>query len=1583
MRFRMPLSSGFAGLVLRSLAVLSLSLALNPVSTPAAGGGGAAEEGGRPIAQIIRPTLPVISLPTPEPPIIVPTGIIVVPIGTPTPTPTPIPPLDLGFHSNFLTTERIVHSIADAQSIRGEYEIFALNAPVDELPVSVSYQLIDSASTIVKSWSEEKTLTGGPGVKTYINAFDYDFPIVPGDALPLDEYKMRITVLLREDELAELPPGTPAPDPTKANNISDTVPRKIVHLSGNLAFNDIQTTITDLTSSDFSPLTLDGGAEWNGTGAAITFTGLEAARDPVSLDCEVTDGTASFAPPSNPYRPAGSDWEYQYFNGELNKDGGFANMIVGLPDTVMYTIANAPTIAYLDRLFALGNQRLTQTMQLASASVNSTLDLEFASETLAFVVTTTGQRFDYTRGLILENPQARYRFADHFNAGYGPGKRASNDGNFQGALAFSGDVVIGPGGLDAQLDADPLNYQTSFPYKADLALQAANYEIGDSRVRTAGSSAAGGDVKMTVETSSCASLKVARTASFNTAAEFARDGAVVLDGPISTAWNPDFNTYDLQPASSAAWYQPGWILPPNGMKNGTDVAEYLQAMRDRDQHALRSYGNAAFTNGTGLFAGLNLMPEEFDGRPFKAAIDGNQLDFTHTEWSKLYVRPGGYSGVVDAESAGQSFSIYSDPECGGQGYGITLTSFGQAYLDNGSEGLSSTIDGEIDIPWPSSIVIPFEDMTLNGCGNFTGGDVPADAKKETKTLAYWQADLRVLTFAFELREGAVNDNERTLWISSKNTIANLQHEPTMQTNIRPCGSIRDSRIESPLASAYDGYNTTVQKIYLSKWDGNPSSPNGFYSLVGDLVVSFFNPPKVHILVRGLTGEIVSGDPWFGGPDPDGDQDGFPSGFGASNTQIDQKIGEYVDEAPVAVNTKFANIIDLEYTVLYNKAKKEFASDSPIGHDLIVIDIESAVEYLNASKTEVSFGVEVSGIPELNLSSAASQFSDEIQDTFLGPVRDRLDEVSDALTGDLTTIIRPLVEDAIRPHVQALLNDLQEQLQAVDPANYSALINGVSFQNELDGLLAAIDFDTYLRNSNIMPVVDVLDDIVSTIRDVTEVLQFNPADLAGELGPVVQTLMDLALSIVQAQTGYDLNELLAPVQAVVNDINDFLDEEVIPRLEDAEAFFDDPLSYLDQFFPFAEIANLESQIKSQLTSALNQAALQNSAMLPYVSADQLTDHIVDALFNSSMMQELNTFVTTELFPVKDALLDQAQFVLDAVNDTVQDFIKENLGEFLDGAFSEIKDTVGFEGASMKGYAIISGNKMEKLHIDAEFSMSVPDEVTYAAYLDMTRYQISNSGKTCFANLDAEDVIDARIGAKDIALGWAGAGLTAEIIELKLMISGGVLVNVGGTLQTTGELGFESFAIIDPSFGVAVGAVENYFWASIAVKFESYTLKGGIFLGTSCTLEPLEIIDPEVASVLSVTEMRGIYLGVGGSFPILNFGCFLKVGVSAEVAFWYFANGPTFGGKLVAGAYGEAACIVSVKGQLSLIGGKDAGKMFFKGNAWVGGGIGFCEPEDWNSPQDVLDDGWCASCVATIDLIYKNDDWDADYDVDCSL
>ncbi|MEW6238718.1 MAG: hypothetical protein AB1656_25310 [Candidatus Omnitrophota bacterium] len=1578
----LPLFTGFMVLLSAWAAVLPDAIAkpsLIPYGSPP---GGSSYEQGQLLAQIILPTQPKLILtPSPTPKIIIAPTIklptIVIP---PTNTPTPVPIFDLGVSGVVVDTTAIVHSIEGMDVLQGSYSISVKNAPVEAIPVNIQYNLLDYKGVSRKSWRDAKTISNKFRLSSYTASVQFSEKAATTDALPLSTYSLSIQISVGEskDPLIDAALTGDNIDPDQTNNKASSSAQKILHLSGTLVFGNIATTITSLSNYNFSPIKISGTGSWN-SAIPFSFTDLTVGRNNVTLVAVVSSGSAAFEPPSNPYTPTASRWSYQYANGVLNASGAFADLGAVLPDGAAWRKAGVSEISFSEEPLNLNNQKLTQTLQMASAEATIADPLIWMNEGIPIMAAGNGQTFSPVKGITLIDPTPIYRFAPHFNAGFGPGKRPTNDGYLSGNIKFVNDVLITERGMQAAASSDSAEYLSSFPYNAKTRFQNLNFTVVNGHIQTNASDIQIADVVMNASTGQCQSTEPI-TALFNAKGSIDSDGAVVVDAALVNEYYPRFNTYTFDPISAAVWYQPGYVLPKGGATDdGVNIAEYLQAMRERGKERLYSYGDVRFSKGSDLFAGLNVMPDALLGQNFKVEIDGNPLELTNTEWTKFYIRPVGFTGVVDAQSSTNKVEIYNDPECDGQGYLVTITSFGQAYLDNDSEGLDSTIDGKIDIPWPSSITVPFEDMTLSGCGNFTQGKIPADAQSETKTLSYWQADLRLLTLAFDLLTDSSQDDERTLWVTSKNTIPHLGDEPSMQINIRPCGTLRESRIESPLLTTYDGFTTTAQKIYLTNWDGT-HSPNGFYSIAGDLTVSFFNPPNIHAIVRGTVGELASGDPWADQDDPDGDREGFPSSFSSGESDISAKIADYVAKNPVTVQTQFANLINLEYTLSYNKTDKEFKSDEPLNHDLIVMDIISAVEYLNASKTEISFGVEVGGLPELNLSSAASEFSDEISNTFLEPVRDKLDEVAEKLTGDLTLLIRQQVESFIQPYIESMLNEMKDYLAQIDPSQYEAYLNDASFQNLLDDMFSSIDLSTYLRTDDLMPVVEEIQDIITKLRDVNDALHFDLDDLTADLGPLTQALLSMAFEYLQESIGYDIDDVLAPVQDAMAEIIAFLDEQVVPILEEAEAFFEDPTVYLDTYFKPADIAALETQIKDAIKAALLDKAETSYNNLMNISAEEVTDYLIDPLFNSQMFQDLNAAVTNYLYPVKEALLDQAQEVLDSINDAIEEFIKEK-AELIDGVAAEIKDTIGFKGASMKGYAVVSGNTMEKLHIDAEFTIAIPDDVTYSAYLDMTRYQISNSGKNCYANLDAEDVMDVRIGAEDVGLSWVGAELTAELIEIKLMISGGSLVNVGGTLQTKGQLGFETMAIEDPSFGVGIGLVENYIWASCTVKFDAYQMSGGIFLGTCCSLEPLEIIDPEVASLLNTDEMRGVFLSVEGSFPILNYGCGLRVAAEGGVAMWYFADGPTYGGKLTAGAYGEAGCVVSVKGSLTLIGGKDGSQYYFNGSAWVAGGVGSCEPEDWDSPGDVLDDSWCLACVASFDITYKNGEWSADYDVDC--
>ena len=276
-----------------------------------------------------------------------------------------------------------------------------------------------------------------------------------------------------------------------------------------------------------------------------------------------------------------------------------------------------------------------------------------------------------------------------------------------------------------------------------------------------------------------------------------------MRGELGAPYPFAFNTCTGETMSRVAWYQPGYLLHDDAPASAADeVDRYLLAARSGTSSELYYYGEESFTAGDGYYAGINLMPDHLSGMMVDVTIGGTEsLDVVLNEGSKFYIRGPGYTGTLDCTlGADAELELYPDPECGGQGYQIALTSFGQAYLDNQSEGYDTKIDGQIDLPYPAGIDIPFEDMTLDPCGNFTDGKIPEDELTETRTLDYWLADLRLSTVGFERREGG-DTYDMTLWVSTVNTVEGLGDEPLMQLNFRPCGLYR--RILGGRTGRYD------------------------------------------------------------------------------------------------------------------------------------------------------------------------------------------------------------------------------------------------------------------------------------------------------------------------------------------------------------------------------------------------------------------------------------------------------------------------------------------------------------------------------------------------------------------------------------------------------------------------------------------------------------------------------------------------------------------------------------------------------------------------------------------------------------
>lgn len=187
---------------------------------------------------------------------------------------------------------------------------------------------------------------------------------------------------------------------------------------------------------------------------------------------------------------------------------------------------------------------------------------------------------------------------------------------------------------------------------------------------------------------------------------------------------------------------------------------------------------------------------------------------------------------------------------------------------------------------------------------------------------------------------------------------------------------------------------------------------------------------------------------------------------------------------------------------------------------------------------------------------------------------------------------------------------------------------------------------------------------------------------------------------------------------------------------------------------------------------------------------------------------------------------------------------------------------------------------------------------------------------------------------------------------------------------GEFGFESFTITDLGAAMSFGATENYLAAEVGLAFQSYAMYGGVFFGQTCDIAPLEMVNPQAASVIGNPNptFSGAYVYGEAHIPVseallgIPASCMFKITAGVGAGAFYFVEGPTFGGQMLLAVSGEALCLVSIKGDVSLVGVKVADDFRFSGRGRLSGKVGSCP--------------FCVKFGKTLNLEYKNDRWSYD-------
>jgi hypothetical protein len=364
---------------------------------------------------------------------------------------------------------------------------------------------------------------------------------------------------------------------------------------------------------------------------------------------------------------------------------------------------------------------------------------------------------------------------------------------------------------------------------------------------------------------------------------------------------------------------------------------------------------------------------------------------------------------------------------------------------------------------------------------------------------------------------------------------------------------------------------------------------------------------------------------------------------------------------------------------------------------------------------------------------------------------------------------------------------------------------------------------------------------------------------------------------------------------------------------------------------------------------------------------------DRLLASQFIRQIQYTLRQTLSEFDIALRSAVDSAFNEVNRMCRELIKSGLGPLDETIHGLVGNLGAYVGAgSVDGYAHIQGDTLRRLRLDAMVQLKVPDEMKLQGYLEMLCYDSETTAGGAGCLTPGQQVIEVKMGAIDVPLDWVSPDLRGDLdVWFAMQTAPDVRPRgLGGALvMTGGELDFQGFVVQGFAASVAAGADECYLAATARVLVSDYEASGGIFFGRACTPAPLRMVDPDAGSLLGNTSFTGAYVYGEAWIPIseailgIPASCLFRISAGVGAGAFFFAEGPTYGGRMRLGASGEALCVVSIRGDVGMTGVMTGGSLKFSGRGNLSGKAGYCP--------------FCVRFSSSAKVTYQNGAWSVDF------
>lgn len=828
------------------------------------------------------------------------------------------------------------------------------------------------------------------------------------------------------------------------------------------------------------------------------------------------------------------------------------------------------------------------------------------------------------------------------------------------------------------------------------------------------------------------------------------------------------------------------------------------------------------------------------------------------------------------------------------------------------------------------------------------------------------------------------------------------------------------RLKGPGAEEYAF--TPVSDAYYNNFTNTVRV--GFITLAGTMDVPFFEDLKVHLQTSAksndLAGNNLTAPIYLMGGWPRAGSTPKSKGWEIGNSNFftvpffdDHNLG-FPTDLDVASYRESANddyhpraqrnwlgVVDLDYPLKWSAASRAFTSLHELGDNFAVVSVKHQIKYLSAKHAELRFGAEA-GLPQLNLVNLAFDAIEQntgvlnILKTFMaapgGPfgssdhfvLNNGLSSLDTMLADKMHDFYRPVFDDQCNPAIAFFYNSLPPYGSSLTPAAYRARVTDVA-QQIIQGS-PSLPSSSSLRDSlqnliigqgatNVVKVLESkLLDAEDTIRVALQIVAKNDNGDRQVAANLVKGLFEQWPSFMSGPLSGAFNNAL---KAVMKSYEPTFGQLVITleglqrqlgglrsNLLSADGLGLELAAHLASPAGQTQLGIITAGVFQDITNYFNQFdfAVDNPQSRGDEIKAMVRRSLEDRFFASSLAADLQSIIRHRLYDPDSALRE----ALDTTFQTINNALREQFSEWATMADDALNKWLGnlvgvAASARIRGYAHITDDSLKELRLDmrARLAISKLANLEFNAYFRIL--ELDSSGTKGCPNLGpGETVTEVSLGAEKVALGWLGSTNLAVTIGAKFTFDPNGPRGVAGKFSLDGKANFQALQINSFAAALAMGADETYLSAAASVTFQGVTGAGGFFFGHTCTLEPIRLWDPDVATLMGEgPSFTGAYGYIEAWVPVFGGSCVFQLSVGMGFGTGFFAEGPTLIGKMLLGVGGDFICIISLRADCTLIGVVHGFDLSYMGIVRLHGHIGwcpFCIPFSLGMDVGYYDGGW---------------------------